>query len=684
MRTDRPILGQGGAFVDGFERASGDPVLDFSRVLIVAPDDSESRQLCQRLDAAKFDSSVCPSIDQAAMAMFRERYSVAVVRSDVLDASANSHQETAAQEILPRLTVASKQRDWQTRLILWRSPTNENESPGSDDSGSVMADPKLAEVFWAVTGDVDSLMAETHHAVRLQMADALGESERRYRRLMDNSNDAILIAEADSGRIIDANVRARQLVGHSLRELQRMQQADIHPAEEHDLFKIVFDQQRLRPGLVTELHVLHRSGRRVPVEISCSELGSSGQALVQTILRNVTDRKRSEQALRMSDERFRQLTENIDEVFWLIDWTTLTALYVSPAYESIWGRSCESAIANPDGPIGYVYHEDAQRVRDAFRWEAPHGRFDEEFRVVRPDGEMRWIRQRAFPIYNSNGELYRIAAIASDVTERRLVQDELQKRNSELAHLSRLSTMGEMLAELAHEINQPLYAISNYADACSNILKSRPPEMEQYVQQWTSSIAVQAKRAGDIIRRIGRFLRKDTPNYSHVDINELVDGTLELLELELNTQNIVVRRSFAEPLPEVFVTPLHIEQVLVNLLRNSVDALRNMPRGDRLISIETRLLDDSWIEIAISDNGHGIDSHTAERLFEPFFTTKTDGIGLGLAVCQSTVRTYGGVLRFVSEVDRGTTFRFTLPSGASHADAAPGRPLASAGGVSSS
>jgi C4-dicarboxylate-specific signal transduction histidine kinase len=259
------------------------------------------------------------------------------------------------------------------------------------------------------------------------------------------------------------------------------------------------------------------------------------------------------------------------------------------------------------------------------------------------------------------------AAVISALEEKRLrdekqqTEDQLQQRLAQLAHVSRLTTMGELVSELAHELNQPLYAIANFSEACLNLARSSPSVQEGELVPWLEQICEQSHRAGEIIKRVYGFVRKAPAVARAIDINALVHECRGLLQVNLRHQGVGLRLELAKGLPEVSGDPVQIQQVLVNLMNNAMDAMSHLPKAEREIVVRSRRNETGQIEVSVSDRGRGAADDNLERLFEPFFTTKTEGMGMGLSISRSIIEAHDGRLWAERNPDRGLTFRFTLP-----------------------
>jgi C4-dicarboxylate-specific signal transduction histidine kinase len=232
---------------------------------------------------------------------------------------------------------------------------------------------------------------------------------------------------------------------------------------------------------------------------------------------------------------------------------------------------------------------------------------------------------------------------------------------SELAHDLRVSTMGEMVAGLAHELNQPLYAITNYARSCENLLREHA-DLHAEFSNIANKLVSQATRAADIVRRLRRFVSRREPRRTRLDVNALVQEVEQLMLFHAKRFSIPMHVRLGQDLPPVFADSLLIEQVLVNLLRNAFEAINdNNLTGLASVSMRTARLGDDAIEIVVSDSGPGFGDAPLEQLFEAFFTTKASGMGLGLVISRSIVQAHGGSLTASQHPEGGAVFRMTLP-----------------------
>lgn len=271
-----------------------------------------------------------------------------------------------------------------------------------------------------------------------------------------------------------------------------------------------------------------------------------------------------------------------------------------------------------------------------------------------------------FPIDLSVGEIAddtgpaRFVGIIRDLTERKVVEQEIVEQRERLAHLTRLGTIGEMTTAIAHEINQPLTAISTYAQASERLLRSGTSDKAELAST-LHKIGEQARRAGEVIRHLRRLVKQRDSETEIADLNELIHDLLHLARVDTRAQGLSIRTELADRLPAIEVDGIQIQQVILNLIRNAVDAMAEWRADDTLI-IQSVALDKNWVEVRVIDSGPGIPNQVLERLFEPFVTTKPDGLGVGISICRSILNSHGGELYFDRNRPAGTVARFTLPA----------------------
>lgn len=276
-------------------------------------------------------------------------------------------------------------------------------------------------------------------------------------------------------------------------------------------------------------------------------------------------------------------------------------------------------------------------------------------------GQRRLISWRNIAIRNEAGVVDGILSSGDDITERRRIEARAREQEAELAHFLRLGTVGEMATGLAHEITQPLAAIKNFAQGCARRLRSGNANTEELLQA-IEQVNTQATRAGEIVHRIRSFIRKREPEHTAFDINRSVSGVTEMLAHDMQRADVEMALELDETLPPALADRVQIEQVIVNLARNGLDAMAAEDDRVRRVSITTERNSKDELLVSIRDSGCGISAESLDKLFEPFYTTKVEGLGMGLSISRSIIEAHHGRLWAESEPGTGSVFRFTLPA----------------------
>lgn len=286
-----------------------------------------------------------------------------------------------------------------------------------------------------------------------------------------------------------------------------------------------------------------------------------------------------------------------------------------------------------------------------------------EFRVVGLKNSVHWLEMHAFPLRDARNRIIALTGIARDITRRKQAEEETRRHQTELARVARLNTMGEMASGIAHELNQPLSAISNFADGCMRRIRRGSTTHESLVEA-LEQICHQTDRAGQIIRHMRNFARKREPVWAAVDVNGVIQEVWGFLEPEARQNCIVILLDVAGGLPPVMGNHIELEQVIVNLVRNAVEAMADPAVRVREITISTRLRGSRHIEVRVADTGPGVSPQMAGQVFDPFYTTKASGMGMGLSISRSIIEAHGGRLWLAATETPGACFIFTLPAGA--------------------
>jgi PAS domain S-box-containing protein len=366
---------------------------------------------------------------------------------------------------------------------------------------------------------------------------------------------------------------------------------------------------------------------------------------------DITERKLAEAALKESEERFRTLADGIFEGVVISEQGRL--IDVNQAFTEITGYSREEMIDMPvvDLIVPEHRHLAEQHIKTGFE-----GKY--EVKAIRKDGSIIFVEVQGRST-NYHGKIIRISGI-QDITERKRAEEREKQHQAEMVRASHLTAIGEMATGIAHELNQPLCAISVHATACVNTIDSGQSKLEE-LKTDLQTIATQAQRAGEIIRRMRGFQKKHAPEMTPVDLNELVERSIELLSREISHCNISLDMDLSGTSPLVRGDHLQIEQVVVNIIQNAIDAMCNVPANQRQLVIRTKKQSNNLAEIVVCDNGSGIGSDNSGKIFDSFFTTKESGLGIGLSISRSIVEAHQGRLLAKSNEREGATFTVELP-----------------------
>lgn len=380
------------------------------------------------------------------------------------------------------------------------------------------------------------------------------------------------------------------------------------------------------------------------------------------------ERVRVENALRESESRFRQLAENIQEAFWMFDANQSKLLYISPAYEKIWGRSCASLYESPSTWWESVHPDDQEQMRSLIGPGARNTEFDATYRITRPDGSFRWIHARAFPVRNERGETLRIVGIAEDITDRRVLEE--QYRQSQ-----KMEAIGQLAGGIAHDFNNILLVIRGFASLLAE------EQQTQEAAEATRQIVQAAERAGNLTRQLLAFSRRQITQRRPLDLNLVVDKLNAMLRRMIGEHVKLQIRLHPQPLGTCADSSL-IEQVIMNLVVNARDAMPNggdivIATGERNVSAkEAQDIPGAragrYVVLEVTDTGSGIPPDAMPHIFEPFFTTKPQGkgTGLGLFTVYGIVTQHGGSIDVNSTLGKGTRFEIRLPATELPAEAA--------------
>jgi PAS domain S-box-containing protein len=495
----------------------------------------------------------------------------------------------------------------------------------------------------------------------------LQEREAKVRRLVDSNIIGIFIWDID-GRIVEANEAFLHMVGYSRDDLVlgRVRWPELTPAEWTAASeRAVTELQATGSCKTFEKEYFRKDGSRVPVLIGATAFGESRDQGVAFVL-DLTARKRAEEALRDSESKLEEAQRIAHVGYWERDLATDLLTWSEESFR-IFG------LAPREGKFAYtrfqdlIHPDDRQRTVTAAA-EALRGgpRYHVEYRVVRPDDQVCIVHSQGDVMRDESGQPRRMFGIVQDITARKRAEDDLRESERryretqmELAHINRVTTMGQLTASIAHEVNQPIAAAITNAGAGLRWLAAQPPNLEK-VRATFESIIRAGNQASDVIGRIRALIKKVPAHKSPLDINETIRETIALTRGEMQHHYILLQTDLANDLPIIRGDRVQLQQVILNLIMNAIEAMSEVSEGSRVLLIGSRADAPDGVIVTVQDSGPGLKPECLDRIFDPFYTTKPTGMGMGLSICRSIAEEHGGRLWATANAARGAIFQFTL------------------------
>jgi len=380
--------------------------------------------------------------------------------------------------------------------------------------------------------------------------------------------------------------------------------------------------------------------------------------LVAQIFANALARKQADQALRESEARLTLAADAAGSGLWSLHLDT-GRFWLTDKTRELFGFAADEVVTF-ERFMDQVHPEDRGPVRQAVQAMVDSKKESiVEYRVLQPGGTVRWMSSRGRVQCSATGEPDHLMGATADITPRKQAEAEVMQQRGELAHVARVSVMGELATSLAHELNQPLGAILSNAEAAELFLQQDPPPLGE-LRAILADIRKDDERAGEVIRRMRSLLRKRQLEREPLDINLLVEDVFRLVSADASLRYVTINADLSLGLPPVEGDRIHLQQVLLNVILNALDAMVKEPPGKRRLAVRTSHAGNSAVEVSVTDSGPGIEPDNLPRIFEPFFTTKPNGIGMGLSISRKIVEAHGGSISAENHPAGGAVFRVTL------------------------
>ena len=491
--------------------------------------------------------------------------------------------------------------------------------------------------------------------------EALRESETRFRTFVDHAGDSLFVLDAEQGTIIDLNRAACESLGYTRQELIGKTPLTFH----QDSYQAEMDSvvERAKAGKTAFDRHWHRrkDGSTFPVEAHTSIVSYGGRRFLLKVARDITDHLRAEEAVRQSEKQLRDVIEGIPAIASTINLDG-SVEFMNRRWQEYTGMPSEESVGSGWGSAGHPKDMDhyLEKRRAALASGDP---FEDEVRIRSRNGEYRWFLLRGVPLRDERGNIARWYATAIDIEDRKRAEEQhekLRQLEADLAHIDRVSILGELAASIAHEINQPLSGIVSSGSACLRWLARDVPDLEE-AREAARRIVRDGKRAGEIIARIRALTKKAVASGEKLDLNKTIREVLALVGDEAKRNTVVIQTRFGDDVFPVLGDQVQLQQVVLNLVMNAIEAMSKANDRARELVITTRNVDANRVQVTVEDSGIGIDPQMIDKVFDSFYTTKAGGMGMGLSISRSIVQSHGGRLWATAKDGTGTIFYFTLP-----------------------
>jgi PAS domain S-box-containing protein len=460
------------------------------------------------------------------------------------------------------------------------------------------------------------------------------------------------------------NASMRSLFGFSARDPVRLEDIieRVHPDDRTRIIAEVERAQAEELPFEREFRVVLPNGtERWMLSKGRTVVKSGAEAARRVgVILDVSEGKRSAEALEREKRFLRQVIDIAPNFIFAKDRGgrfTLANQAVAEAY----GTTVDNLIGKTDADFNLNKDEvDSFRRTDLEVLDTLQERFIPEEHITDAKGRSRWLQTVKRPIIERGESTNQVLGSSTDITRRKQTDLELQEQRSELAHVARISMMGELAASLAHELNQPLTAILSNAQAALRFMSSKPADLEE-VRETLQDIVKDNNRAGEVIRRMRALVKKEELEFAVLDCGSLLRDVIALVHSDAVLQNVKISLELEDGLPRIVGDRVQLQQVVLNIMLNAFDAMKECPADQRRVRLHAESHGAEFVTVAVSDCGVGLSSDKLDKIFQPFYTTKGEGLGMGLSISRSIIQAHGGHLWAKNNSDGGATFYFTVP-----------------------
>jgi PAS domain S-box-containing protein len=435
----------------------------------------------------------------------------------------------------------------------------------------------------------------------------------------------------------------------------------VHPDDQAKIREISAAAGRAKFDYETDYGIVHPGGEIRDIHVVAHPVFNPSGDLVEYVgtVMDVTERRRSEEKLRQSEAYLAEAQKLTHTGSWVWEVAERRALHLSEEWYRVYGFDPKEGMSAWNKRLERIHPDDCDGRQQAIdRAINEKSDYEVEYRILLPGGAVRYIRSVGHPVLNASGDLVQFVGSSTDITERKQAEEALHQAQKEVARHNRITTMGELTASLAHEVKQPIAAAVTDANTCVRWLSRDDPDVEE-AREAASRVVKDATRAAEIITRVRQLFKKGTPEQALIDVNEIIREMIVLLGSDATRYDVSIQTELAKDLPQVMGDRVQMQQVLMNLMTNSIDAMKDLD-GTRELIISSQA-EDGQLMISVSDTGVGLPPKQADQIFDAFFTTKPQGTGMGLRISRSIVESHGGRLWAADNSPRGASFHLTLP-----------------------